>query len=349
MRSDQFSFASDNCAGVHPEIMQALQESNQGYVHSYGDDDYTKEAEQVIKNHFGDQISVYFVYNGTGANVTGITHLVRSYHTVFCAESGHIHVDECGSLEHYAGCKVIALPSLDGKLTPEDIMPRLVGIGDEHRSQPGLISITQPTEYGVLYSPDEISQLACFARENNLHLHMDGARIANAAAALNLPMKVFTTDCGVDLLSLGATKNGIMFGEGVVFLKPGIDANFPYIRKQGMQLHSKMRFIAAQFSAIFEDGLWLANASHANMMTQNLYRELTKIPEVKITQKVQCNAIFAIMPKNIISSLQEKFHFYTWNEELGEVRLMTSFQTSEEEVNVFLTALRSELEKAGTQ
>ncbi|MDW7672730.1 MAG: low specificity L-threonine aldolase [Bacillota bacterium] len=344
MKTDTYSFASDNCAGVHPKVMEALAEANQGYVHSYGDDVYTAEAVKLIKSHFGKQSAVFFVYNGTGANVTGITHLVHSYQTVICAETGHIHVDECGSLEHYCGCKVVALPTEDGKITPDDIAPRLVGIGDEHRSQPGMISITQPTEYGVLYTVDEIMHLSEFARANHMLLHMDGARIANAAAALSVPLKAFTTDCGVDVLSFGVTKNGIMFGESVVFLKKGLEKAFPYIRKQGMQLHSKMRFIASQFIAILTDNLWLENARHANEMMRRLYQGITQMPAVTITRPVHCNALFALMPKEVIDTMQQQFHFYTWNEQTGEVRLMTSYQTTESEVDKFLEALQKQLD-----
>lgn len=339
MKSDEYSFASDNCAGVDLDIMRALNDVNQGYVHSYGDDVYTNKAKETIKNMFGGKASVYFVYNGTGANVTGISQLVHSYHTVFCSQVGHIHVDECGSLEHNAGCKVIALPSTDGKIFPEQIAPLLVGIGDEHRSQPGLISITQSTEYGVVYSQEEISKLAVFAHDNNMHLHMDGARISNAAAALNLPLRAFTSECGVDLLSLGATKNGLMFGEAVVFLNEALDKCYPYVRKQGMQLHSKMRFIAAQFEEMFGTDRWLNNATHANNMAQRLVRGIEKHPQITITQKVQCNAIFAILPESMIPDLQSLFHFYVWDESKGEVRLMTSFQTTQQEVDHFIDAI----------
>lgn len=339
MKSDIYSFASDNCAGVDQEIMRALNDVNKGYVHSYGDDVYTKEAERTIKNLFDGKASVYFVYNGTGANVTGISQLVHSYHTVFCSQVGHIHVDECGSIEHYAGCKVIALPSTDGKIMPAQIAPLLVGIGDEHRSQPRLISITQPTEYGVLYSQEEISELAVFAHDNNMHLHMDGARISNAAAALKLPLKALTSECGVDLLSLGATKNGLMFGEAVVFLNNALDTCYPYVRKQGMQLHSKMRFIATQFQEMFGTDRWLNNAMHANNMAQRLFQALEKHSQITITQPVQCNAIFAILPERIIPDLQKLFHFYVWDESKGEVRLMTSFQTTQQEVDQFIDAI----------
>jgi len=339
MKSDIYSFASDNCAGVDLEIMRALNDVNKGYVHSYGDDVYTKEAEETIKSKFDGKASVYFVYNGTGANVTGISQLVHSYHTVYCSQVGHIHVDECGSLEHYAGCKVIALPSIDGKIMPAQIAPLLVGIGDEHRSQPGLISITQPTEYGVLYSQEEIKELAVFAHDNNMHLHMDGARISNAAAALKLSLKDLTSECGVDLLSLGATKNGLMFGEAVVFLNNDLDTFYPYVRKQGMQLHSKMRFIATQFQEMFGTDRWLNNAIHANNMAQRLVRGIEKHPHIVITQPVQCNAIFAILPESIIPDLQKSFHFYIWDESKGEVRLMTSFQTTQQEVDHFVEAI----------
>lgn len=343
MKSDQYSFASDNCAGVHPVVMEGLMKVNQGYVHSYGDDVYTQEARDTISQHFGGNAAVQFVYNGTGANVTAITHLIRSFHTVFCSQQGHIHVDECGSLEHYCGCKVVALPSKDGKLSPGSIDPLLVGIGDEHRSQPGLISITQPTEYGVLYSPEEIGKLADFAHEHNMLLHMDGARIANAADALKLPLKSFTKDCGVDVVSLGATKNGLMFGEAVVFMNKAAETCYPYIRKQGMQLHSKMRFIAAQFQTLFATDLWLDNASHANAMARRLLRGLRDLPGISITQDSQCNALFAVMPKRIIPALQQRFHFYTWDEENNEVRLMTSFQTTEVEVDALISGISQAL------
>ena len=343
MKSDKYSFASDNCAGVHQNIMEALNKTNAGYVHSYGDDGYTREAVETIKNQFDGKASVYFVYNGTGANVTGITQLVNSYHTVFCSQAGHIHVDECGSLEHYAGCKVVAIPSVDGKISPEQIAPLLVGVGDEHRSQPGLISITQPTECGVVYTQNEIRRLSDFAHQHNMHLHMDGARISNAAAAMGLKLKELTSFCGVDLLSLGATKNGLMFGEAVVFLNQDLDKYYPYIRKQGMQLHSKMRFIAAQFQEMFGTDLWIENAAHANNMAQRLLRGIEKYSQITVTQKVQCNAIFAILPKEMIEDLQKTFHFYVWDESTCEVRLMTSYQTTEQEVDEFIEAVDSML------
>lgn len=343
MKSDIYSFASDNCAGVHQSIMVTLSRVNEGYVHSYGDDVYTREAIETIKTHFNDKASVYFVYNGTGANVTGITQLVNSYHTVFCSRVGHIHVDECGSLEHYAGCKVVALPSDDGKISSEQIVPLLVGVGDEHRSQPGLISITQPTEYGVLYSQDEIRALSDFAHQHNMHLHMDGARISNAVAAMGLTLKDLTSRCGVDLLSLGATKNGLMFGEAVVFLNPSLDNHYSYVRKQGMQLHSKMRFIAAQFQEMFGTDLWIKNAAHANNMAQRLFRGIDKHPQITVTQKVQCNALFAVFPEQMIANLQKTFHFYVWDESKCEVRLMTSYQTTEQEVDHFIEAIDSML------
>jgi threonine aldolase len=339
MKTDQFSFASDNCAGVHPEVMKALMAANQGYVHSYGEDVYTEQAENLIRNLFTDQAAVFFVYNGTGANVTGITQLIRSYETVFCSETAHIHVDECGSLEHYAGCKLVALPSTNGKITPQQIEVKLTGKGDEHRSQPGMVSITQPTEYGVLYTADEIKALADFVHENGMLLHMDGARIANAAAAMNLSLKALTVDLGVDVLSFGAAKNGIMFGEAVVIFDKNQAASYRYIRKQGMQLHSKMRFIAAQFIALLADDLWLKNALHANSMAQLLCQKISRLPGIKITQPVQCNAVFATFPEKALETMQSRFHFYTWNEPTNEVRLMTSFQTTETDVASFADAL----------
>jgi threonine aldolase len=341
MNSDQYNFASDNCAGVHPLVMKAIEHVNKGYVHSYGDDVYTKHAEELIRQQFGENAAVYFVYNGTGANVTGISRLIRSYQTVYCAETAHIHVDECGSLEHYAGCKLMALPSRDGKVSIDAVKEKLVGIGDEHRSQPGMISITQPTEYGVLYSVDEIRTLSDFAHKNGMLIHMDGARIANASASMNLSLKALTADCGIDLLSFGATKNGILCGEAVIIFRADLAESFQYIRKQGMQLHSKMRFISAQFIAMMSDGLWIDNARHANAMAQKLHKGLLELPGITFTQEVSCNAIFAIFPEKIIEPLQQKYHFYTWNETINEVRLMTSFQTSELEIDEFIKDVKS--------
>ncbi len=340
MKSDQYNFASDNCAGVHPLVLKAIEDANNGYVHSYGDDVYTKQAEKLIRDQFGEKAAVFFVYNGTGANVTGISRLIKSYQTIYCAETAHIHVDECGSLEHYAGCKVAALPSGDGKVHVEAVKEKLVGIGDEHRSQPGMISITQPTEYGVLYSVDEIKSLSDFAHANGMLLHMDGARIANASASMNLSLKALTADCGIDLLSFGATKNGILFGEAVVFFRADLAESFKYIRKQGMQLHSKMRFISVQFTAIMSGSLWIDNARHANAMARKLHTGLLELPDISFTQEVSCNAIFAKFPGKIIKPLQQKYHFYTWNEQINEVRLMTSFQTSEMEIDEFLKDIK---------
>ena len=340
MKTDTFNFASDNCAGVHPIIFHALEKANEGYVHSYGDDVLTRKAVKLIQEQFGETSEVFFVYNGTGANVTGITHLTRSYQTVYCAETAHIHVDECGSLENYAGCKVVAIPTETGKITPDLIRARMTKIGDEHRSQPGLVSITQPTEYGVLYTLQEIQELAAFSHRNGMRLHMDGARIANAAAAMNLSLKAITADAGVDVLAFGGTKNGMMFGEAVIFFSSDHGAAFPYIRKQGMQLHSKMRYIAAQFIALLTDDLWMQNARHANKMMARLYQGIAQIPHVKITRPVEGNALFAIFPEAIIEPLQQEFHFYTWNEAINEVRLMTSFQTTVVEVDTFIEALQ---------
>lgn len=333
-------FTSDNNAGVHPAILQAVAEANTGHAAGYGDDPWTAEATGLFRTHFGEDTEVFFVFNGTGANVVGLSSVVSSYHSVICADTAHIHTDECGAPEKFTGCKLLGVPTPDGKLTPERIRPLLHGFGFEHHAQPRVISISQVTEVGTLYRPEEISALARLAHDHGMILHMDGARISNAAAALDLPFRTFTRDCGVDVLSFGGTKNGMLSGEAVLFFHPALAENTKYIRKQSMQLFSKMRFISAQFLAFFREELWKKNALHANLMARILENELRTIPAIRITRKVEANGIFAIVPREIIEPLREKYFFYIWDEQGPEVRWMTSFDTTEEEIHDFARLIR---------
>lgn len=334
------SFASDNNAGVHPKVMEALQKCNVGHVIGYGDDPYTQRTIELFKQHFGQQTGVYFVYGGTGANVTGLQVMLKPFQAVLCAETAHIYVDECGAPEKFTGCKLMPIPTSDGKLRVEQLEPFLHMMGFEHHVQPAVISITQPTEMGTVYTVDEIQRIAEFAHQNNMLLHMDGARLANAAVHLNLPFKAFTADAGVDVLSFGGTKNGLMFGEAVLIFNPKLQSDFKYIRKQGMQLHSKMRYIAAQFEAYLTDDLWKQNAQQANAMARLLAQKVSEIKEIKITQPVQTNGVFVIVPGEIIEPFRQEYFFYTWNAGKNEVRWMTSFDTTEQDVEQFVTVLK---------
>ena len=305
-------FGSDNFSGVLPEIFQALEEASYGHQHSYGEDEYSAKAIQDFKNIFGEDIEVFFVYNGTGANVLGLSAFLRPYQAVICAETAHINVDECGAIEKQSGSKLLTVPTFDGKLTLGLIENHMHGFGDPHHAQPKVIS-------------------------------MDGARLSNAVAYLGCPPRALTTDAGIDVLSFGGTKNGMMFGEAVVFFNTSTIAEVPFIRKQAMQLHSKTRFIAAQFSTVLKDGLWLKAAAHANRMAQMLANEAENIPGVRITQEVQGNEIFAIIPRDKIKALQEKCFFYVWDENASEVRWVCSFDTTESDIIEFVNILRQEL------
>jgi len=338
-------FASDNNSGIHPAILKGIEVANQGHVKGYGDDQYTKEAIQRFKEKFGEATEVFFVFNGTGANVLGLTTVTQSFNSIICAETAHIEEDECGAPEKFSGCKLLPVEPENGKLTPESVKHHLKGFDFEHHSQPRVISISQVTEMGTVYQPGEIRALANLAHNNNMLLHMDGARIANAAVALNMDFKSFTKDCGVDVLSFGGTKNGMMMGEAVLFFNPDLTVNTKYIRKQSMQLYSKMRFVGAQFLAYFDNDLWKETASHANKMAKLLEAEVSKIPQIKITQPVDANGVFAQVPKEIIAPLQEHFFFYPWNEFTGEVRWMTSFDTTETEIYEFVQLIKNLIQK----
>jgi threonine aldolase len=329
------NFASDNNAGVHPEILEAIARANQGHEVAYGDDPYTRSAIKKFEEHFGPDIAVFFTFNGTGANVLSLQALTRSFQSVLCSAYAHIYTDECGAPEKHTGCKLIPLPQQDGKITLDSVLHAYHGIGDEHHSQPRVISITQSTEMGTVYQPEEIQALARFAHEHDMFLHVDGARIANAAASFGQTLRQATRDLGVDVLSFGGTKNGIMGGEAVVFFRPERSQNFLYLRKQSMQLASKMRFIAAQFEALLTNDLWRRSAEHANQMARLLEKEISRIPGVKVVWKVEANGVFAQIPHHAIETIKQQYFFYTWMEEESIVRWMCSFDTTEDDIRRF--------------
>jgi len=333
-------FASDNNAGVHPRIMKALTDVNSGHCIAYGDDVYTEAAKEQFAKLFGD-CDVFFVFNGTGANVLSLQAMTQPFNAVICSKTAHIHVDECGAPERFTGCKLLYNNTPDGKLKTLDIAGHLHGIGFEHHAQPRVVSITQTTEMGTVYTVDEINEIANYAHDNGLLLHVDGARIANAAVSLDVSLKDMITNTGVDVLSFGGTKNGMMFGEAVVILNKSLSNNFKYIRKQGMQLASKMRYISAQFNEYFNDGLWLENARHSNRMAQFLYNEVKELNGVMITQKVAANAVFAIIPSHVIEKLQREFFFYVWDDLSSEVRWVCSWDTTEDDIKRFVDTLKT--------
>jgi len=335
-------FASDNYAGVHPAVMEALALANAGPAPAYGADALTQAARQRFREVLGPTAETFFVFLGTAANVLALQAMTRPHHAVLCASTAHINVDECGAPERHLGCKLMTVDTPDGKLTPELLRPFLLHLGNEHHNQPRVVSITQATELGTLYTEDEIRAVADFAHENGLFLHMDGSRLGNAAAALGASLRAITAEAGVDALSFGGTKNGLMFGEAVVFFRPEFAEEFQYIRKQNMQLCSKMRFIAAQFLALLDGELWLTNAGHANAMARLLAKKVAGIPGVRITQQPQTNALFASLAPAVIERLQARFAFYVWNHEDSVVRWMTSFATTEAEVEAFAAAVREE-------
>jgi len=339
------TFASDNYAGVHPEIMDALVKANVGHDGSYGNDAFTKEAISKFRQLFGASAEVHFVYNGTGANVLGLSALTSSFHSVICSEGAHINVDESTAPEKFLGCKLLIIPSKDGKIYPDEIEAKIIRVGDQHHPQAKVISVSQSTEYGTVYSVEEIKALSAIAKKHNLYFHMDGSRISNAAVSLNRDFRDFTVDAGVDILSFGGTKNGMMFGEAILIFNPELSRNFSFIRKQGMQLHSKMRFISAQFLALLSNDLWKRNAIHANQMAKRLETGLRKFHPIKITQSVDANGIFAIFPAPVIPTLQQAGFFYIWNEKLSEARLMCSWDTTVQDVDSFIDGVGKTLGK----
>lgn len=343
MTKNKRGFASDNNSGVHPEIMKAINEANEGHTIAYGDDPYTQRAKEKFYEHFGADIDIYFVFIGTAANVLGLNAATRSWNSVICAETAHINEDECGAPEKFNGFKLLTVETPDGKLTVDLVQKHMKGFDFEHHSQPKIISITQATELGTVYTPDEIKKLADYAHQHDMFLHMDGARIANAAVSLNSGFKEFTKDAGVDILSFGGTKNGMMYGEAIIFLNKALGQDFKFVRKQGMQLASKMRFISAQFEKYLTNNLWFKSAEHANKMAKLLENKVKEIPQIKITQKVQANGVFAMVPKKIVADLKQEYFFYDWDESKNEVRWMCSFDTKEKDILTFVELIKSKL------
>lgn len=336
-------FASDNYAGIHPSVLNAIIEANAGHDVAYGDDDITAALASAVKDHFGARAEVFPVFNGTGANVVSLQAMTRRWEAVVCAASAHVNVDEGGAPEHGAGLKLWTIPTVDGKLTPDLIDTQAWGFGDVHRAQPGAVTITQSTELGTLYTADEIAGIAEHAHGHGMGLHVDGARLANAAAALGTGLREFTTDAGVDVVSFGGTKNGIMLGEAVIVLNPDAAPGVDYLRKTSMQLASKMRFISAQLLALLTDDLWLSNAQHSNAMAALLHERVRAIPGVEVTRSPQANAVFAILPADATERLQKLFRFYTWDQSTGEVRWMCSWDTTEPDVIEFAGAIAAEM------
>ncbi len=337
------SFASDNNSGVHPLVMEALNLANQDHAVGYGDDPWTKEAVKKIKEEFTSDCEPLFVFNGTGSNAIALQLATRSYNSILCAETAHIYVDECGAPARMTGCHVRPIATVDGKLTPELIRPHLKNFGEQHHSQPGVIYLSQCTELGTIYTIEELKALTGLAHEFGLYVHMDGARLANACVALNVSFKELTVDCGIDVLSFGGTKNGLMLGESVIVFNPDLKKEARFIRKQSAQLASKLRYLSCQFTAYLTDGLWRKNALHANKMAVELYEGLQNIPGVSFTQKMESNQLFLTMPRKVIDKLQESYFFYFWNEPANEIRLVTSFDTTEADIQSFLEAVHAVL------
>ncbi len=333
-------FASDNYAGVHPEVLEKLAEVNAGHQIAYGDDEVTAELSEVMKKHFGKTAQVFPVFNGTGANVVSLQAMCRPWEAVVCAAGAHINVDEGGAPEKVAGLKLHTIPTGDGKLTPDLIETQAWGFGNEHRAQPKVVSITQSTELGTIYTPEEIRAIADQAHKKGMLLHLDGARISNAAAALGVPMRAFTADVGVDIVSLGGTKNGVMAAEAVLVLNPEFSDVIKYVRKSAMQLGSKMRFISAQLLALYENDLWLRSATHANSMATKLYEGVKDLVRV---EKPQANALFPYLDPKVTEDLQKEFKFYVWDHLTGQVRWMCSWDTTEQDVDAFVALVRAKV------
>jgi len=329
-------FASDNCSGIHPQILEAIQEANSGHVKGYGYDDVTEAAEQEFEKLFGKDIEVYFVTTGTGANVLGLQSCLQPFEAVICSDMAHIHTDETGAPERNLQAKLFPLTSTNGKISADQIPQLLVGRGVEHHVQPRVISLTQSTEYGTVYSKQEIEAFAALCRKEDLLLHVDGARISNAAVSLGLSPREFIREAGVDVMSFGGTKNGMMMGEAIVFFRKDLARHMKFRRKQGMQLYSKMRFIAAQFLGFFKNDLWLDLASHSNQLAKQLEAALREIPGVTITQPVEANGVFVIFPNGVADKLADEFPFYVWNEHTGEVRLMCSWDSTADDISRFI-------------
>lgn len=339
------AFASDNTAPTDPAVLAALQAANTGAALPYGADEWTARAVAWFRSQFGEATEAFLVWNGTGANVVALRSMTRPFHAIICAETAHINMDECGAPELLTGCKLIDLATPDGKLTPAMLRQAVRGVGDEHSVQARVVSVAQPTERGTVYTRAELTALCDAAHGLDLLVHVDGARIANAAAALDLPLRAFTRDAGVDALSFGAAKNGGMGAEAVLVFDPARASELKFLRKQSMQLSSKMRFLAAQMLALADGDRWLKNARQANAMARRLADGVRGLPHLEITQAVEANAVFVMMPANVVTRLQRDFQFYLWNEKTGEVRWMTNWATAAEDVDEFIAAIRAAMEK----
>jgi threonine aldolase len=344
-------FASDNNSGAHPEILAAIAAANEGHVVAYGDDDYTAAARDRFRQHFGESAEVYPVFNGTGANVTSIDALTAPHEGVICTDIAHMNVDECGAPERIAQTKLLTVANSEGKLTPEDVGRWETHRDDEHAVQPRVVSITQATELGTVYTIEETRAIADAAHALDMYVHVDGARLANAAVSLGAELRAITTDAGVDVVSFGGTKNGLVMGEAVVFLRPELGSSFLFTRKQLGQLASKMRFVAAQLDALLTEDLWRRNAEHANQMARRLADSITAIDGVDLAHTVDANGVFANLPKHAIERLREALPaampFYVWDEGAGTVRLMCSWDTTPEDIDELADLLTAAMSDVG--
>lgn len=334
------SFASDNNSGVHPRVMDAIIKANDNHAVGYGDDPWTDAATEKIREIFGACASPFFVFNGTGANSVALQAVTRPFNSILCAETAHINVDECGAPGRMTGCALITIPTADGKLTPELIKPHLKNFGVCHHSQPKAVYISQVSELGTIYNIDEVKAIAELLHAHDMYLHMDGARLANACAALGCSMAAVTVEAGVDILSFGGTKNGMMMGEAVVSFRPEITENLKFYRKQSAQLASKLRYLSAQFIPYLDNNLWLENATNANAAAKRLADALAQYPQIKFTQKVESNQLFFTIPEEAWRKLQESYFFYMWNENINEARLVTSWDTTDQDISELIATLK---------
>lgn len=338
-------FGSDNHSGVHPELLEAIQQVNTGHAPAYGIDNYSQNAKTILKEHFGSKADIFWTLTGTASNVLCIEALAQPYQSILCTEMSHLNVDECGAPERWTGSKLIACQSTNGKLTIDALKPHLIRGGDQHFSQPRVLSITQPTEVGTLYSLDEIKSLVEFAKSKGLLVHVDGARLSNAAVALNCSFSALTTELGIDAISLGGSKSGFLLGEAVIFPNGDPTGHFAFMRKQALQLPSKTRFIGAQFERFFGTSLWKDIAQKSLDMANYLKQAIEDIPGVTISYPVESNAVFAEIPKSWIKPARRKFFFYVWNPDKSQVRLMTSFDTSRNEIDALAALFRQLAER----